>query len=76
MRGSSPQPLALGDSEITTIMQLARPLPPRQRAAFLEMVTAKLAECDASLGEGAIYHLCRELQRELFSPPLEAEPAD
>jgi hypothetical protein len=70
----SPAPLALSDSEISTIMALARPLPPVQRTAFLEMVAAKLRErCNGDVGDGVIYQLCRDLQRELFSPPLEAD---
>jgi hypothetical protein len=35
-------PLALTDSQLTTIMQLSRPLLPAQRIAFLEMLAAKL----------------------------------
>jgi hypothetical protein len=35
-------------------------------------VSAKL-QGRGELGDGAIYRLCRELQRELFSPPLATE---
>ena len=65
---STPPPLALSDEQITTVMQLARPLPPEQRVQFLEMVAARL-NGKRDVGDGAIYQLCRELQRELFSPP-------
>jgi hypothetical protein len=61
-------PLALSDSEIATIMQLARPLLPAQRVAFLEMLAARL-NGQRELGDGAIYRLCRELQRQYFRPP-------
>jgi hypothetical protein len=61
-------PLALSDSQLTTIFALARPLQPGQRAVFLEMLAAKL-NGQRELGDGAIYRLCRELQREYFSPP-------
>jgi hypothetical protein len=61
-------PLALSDSQITTVMGLARPLSPDQRSRFLEMLAAKLSG-QLELGDGAIYRLCRDLQRELFSPP-------
>ena len=37
----SPQPLALTDEQITTIMQLSRPLLPDQRTAFVELLAAK-----------------------------------
>ena len=60
-------PVALTDSQITTIMQLARALLPDQRARFLEMVAAKLARRSGDVGDGVIYRLCRELQRELLS---------
>lgn len=65
----SPQPLALSDSEITTIMGLARPLLPDQRIAFFEIIATKLRG-HRDLGDGAIYRLCRELQREMLIPPL------
>jgi hypothetical protein len=70
-----PAPLALTDAQITTIMALARPLLPDQRTAFLEMVAAKLRElCNGDVGDGVIYRLCRELQREFFDPPLSHAP--
>jgi hypothetical protein len=53
-------------------MQLARPLSPDQRAAFLEMVAAKL-NGRSSLGDGQLYRLCRELQKTVFVPPIEPE---
>jgi hypothetical protein len=61
-------PLALTDSQITAIMGLVRPLLPRQRTAFLEMLAAKL-NGRHEIGDGTIYLLCRELQREYFAPP-------
>jgi hypothetical protein len=61
-------PLALSDAQITTVMQLSRPLLPAQRVAFLEMLATKL-NGQRELGDGAIYRLCRELQREHFDPP-------
>jgi hypothetical protein len=65
------KPLALTDEQITTVMGLARPLLPDQRAAFLEMLATKL-NGQRDLGDGALYRLCRELQRELFDPPLQS----
>jgi hypothetical protein len=66
----SPRPIALTDSQITAVMQLSRPLTPDQRIAFVEMLTAKL-NGHHEIGDGMLYQLCRELQRELFSPPFE-----
>jgi hypothetical protein len=50
-------------------MGLSRPLLPAQRTAFLEMLAAKL-NGQRELGDGALYRLCRELQREVFDPPI------
>jgi hypothetical protein len=62
------RPLALSDAQIASIMALARPLSPDQRTAFLEMLAAKL-NGRRELGDGQLYQICRQLQRELFSPP-------
>jgi hypothetical protein len=61
-------PLALSDAQVSAIMAVSRPLSPDQRSRFLEMLAAKLTG-QRELGDGAIYRLCRELQREYFSPP-------
>jgi hypothetical protein len=66
-------PLALTDAQITCIMALARPLPPDQRTAFVELLGAKL-NGRREIGDGTLYQLCRDLQRELLIPPLETEP--
>ena len=63
-----PQPIALTDSQITTVMQLSRPLSPEQRSAFPEMLAGKL-NGQRDLGDGEVYRLCRELQRAHFDPP-------
>jgi hypothetical protein len=61
------QLIHLTDAQITTVMQLARPLAPHQRTAFLELLVSKLS--GREIGDGTLYRLCRELQREYFSPP-------
>lgn len=61
-------PLALTDAQIAAVMALARPLSPDQRSRFLELLAAKL-NGQRELGDGAIYRLCRELQRQYFEPP-------
>jgi hypothetical protein len=44
---------------------------PSQRTAFLEMLAAKLDGQRELLGDGAIYRLCRELQRQVLGAPIE-----
>jgi hypothetical protein len=61
-------PLALSDEQLTTIMQLSRPLQPAQRVAFFEMLVAKL-NGRGEIGDGQLFQICRELQRQYFSPP-------
>jgi len=61
----SPTPLALSDSQITAVMALARPLLPSQRTAFLELLAAKL-DGQREPGDGALYRICRELQRQVL----------
>jgi hypothetical protein len=60
--------LRLSDSEITTVMAMARPLPPGARGAFLEQVATRLAG-QHQLGDGLVSRTCRELVREHFDPP-------
>jgi hypothetical protein len=64
----TPELLRLSDEQITTVMQLTRPLTPHQRTAFLEMLAAKL-NGRREIGDGSLYQLLRELQRQHFSPP-------
>jgi hypothetical protein len=52
------QPIALSDAQLITIMGLVRPLQPRQRTAFLEMLAVKL-DGRRELGDGQLYRLCR-----------------
>jgi len=59
------QPLALSDSEVTTIFALARPLSPDQRDIFLQLVAQQL-NGRGEIGDGALFRLCRELQRQVF----------
>jgi len=67
---TSPTPLALSDSEITSIMAAARPLQPRDRDAFVREVAAVLA-VQPQLGDGIVGRICREIQRRYFDPPLD-----
>jgi hypothetical protein len=62
-------PLALTDAQITTVMQLSRPLLPAQRVAFVELLVARIND-RREIGE-----ICRELQRQVLgAPQLGHEP--
>jgi hypothetical protein len=56
-------------------MQLSRPLRPDQRTVFVELLIAKL-NGRREIGDGTLYQLCRELQRQLFSPPLDGRAGE
>jgi len=64
-----PSPIALTDEQLDQIMQLSRPLQPHQRAMFLEMLAAKLNGRRGEVGDGWLYQVLRELQRQHFSYP-------
>ena len=65
-----PTPLALTDAQITTIMQLSRPLQPAQRRIFVEMIAARL-NGHREVGDGQLYQILRALQREVLGMPIE-----
>jgi hypothetical protein len=64
----SPRPLALSDSELTTIMALARPLSPNDRDAFLQHVAVALAALPV-LGDGVVARTCREIFSQHWHAP-------
>jgi hypothetical protein len=66
---AAPSPLALTDAQITSIMQLARPLQPAQRRIFVEMIAARL-NGQREIGDGMLYQICRELQRQVLGAPV------
>ena len=49
-------------------MQLSRPLEPHQRSLFLETLATRL-NGQREPGDGSVFRLCRELQKEFFDPP-------
>jgi hypothetical protein len=55
----APPPLALSDSQLTTIMQLSRPLLPDQRVTFVELLATRL-NGHREIGDSALYQLCRD----------------
>jgi hypothetical protein len=66
---SSPsRPLALSDSEITTVMSAAAVLNVADRDAFLRGVAAALQQLP-ELGDGAVARVCREIQSRYWRAP-------
>jgi hypothetical protein len=68
MLAPSSRPLALSDSEITTIMRAARILAPADRDEFMRSV-AQVLQQQPELGDGIVSRVCREIQRLYWSPP-------
>jgi hypothetical protein len=66
-----PSPIALTDSQLSSIMGYAQPLQPADRIIFLELVAQRLRG-ERELGDGIVARVCRELQRELYDYPLKA----
>ena len=64
----SARPLALDDSQITTIMSAARILAPADRDEFMRQVAAVL-ERQPELGDGIVARVCREIQLRYWTPP-------
>jgi len=62
------QPLALTDSEITTVMSTARVLPVADRDDFLRQVATVLAT-QPVLGDGLVARVCREVQARYWRAP-------
>jgi hypothetical protein len=65
-------PLALSDSELTTIFAAARPLAVTARDPFLREVAERLAAMPER-GDGLVFQICREVQREHWNPPVGIE---
>jgi hypothetical protein len=69
-----PTPLQLNDEEMTILMNLAGPIAPAQRPAFLDPVAAELAAAALAGGIGATHRVAREIQRRYWDPPQVADP--
>jgi hypothetical protein len=55
------RPLSLSDSQLTTVMQLAGPLAPPDRSAFLAALAQRLQHEPQPLGDGTIHRAACEL---------------
>ena len=55
-------PISFSDSELAAVIEAARPIPPRDRDAFLRDVAAELAK-HPEIGPGVVDRVVREIQR-------------
>jgi hypothetical protein len=63
-------PLRLSDDELDAVFDAARPIDPDLRDPFLRAVAHALQQdCAGEIGPGTGARVCRELQRQFFSPP-------
>ena len=62
-------PLALTGTQMTAVLNAARPLSPSQRSAFLAALAIQFSG-RSEVGDGELGRALRELQREHFDPPL------
>jgi hypothetical protein len=65
-------PIALTDSEMEIIFAAARPLQVEDRDPFLQEVAERLSSFP-HLGDGLVFQICREVQREHWNPPAGIE---
>jgi hypothetical protein len=60
-------PLSFSAEEMDLLLELARPIEPAQRSAFLDAVAAAIA--GQASGPGLVHQLGRRIQREFWTPP-------
>jgi hypothetical protein len=65
-------PIALSDSELDIVFAAARPLAVQDRDPFLRDVAERLAALPER-GDGIVFQMCREVQREHWNPPVGIE---
>jgi hypothetical protein len=63
-----PSPISLTDSELTAIMDAARPLQPHDRDRFLRQIAEAIVAMPER-GDGAIHRAIRSVWREYFDVP-------
>jgi hypothetical protein len=59
--------ISLSDSELSAVMEAAKPLDPRLRSAFLNDVVTELAKYP-ELGPGIVHRVTAKLQRAHLAP--------
>jgi hypothetical protein len=63
-----PQPISLTDSELTAVMDAARPLVPRERDRFLRRIAEVICMLPER-GDGAVARAIRSVWREYYDVP-------
>jgi hypothetical protein len=72
LRGDMLMPIALTDSELDIIFSAARPLQVEDRDPFLQAIAERLAAIPER-GDGIVFQVCREIQRQHWTPPIGIE---
>jgi predicted DNA-binding transcriptional regulator YafY len=62
------QPISLTDSELTAVMDAARPLQPRDRDRFLRAVAQAIAELP-EIGPGSVHRAIASVWRQHYDAP-------
>jgi len=65
----TPQPLSLSDSQLSSIMDAARPLQVHQRDGFLRDIATELAALPV-IGDGALHRISMVQRRHFDAPDL------
>ena len=65
--------IVLTDAQQDAILNVARPLQPSERVAFMAALAELLAGRRLSLGDGELGRTLRDLQRQHFRPPTDEE---
>jgi DNA-directed RNA polymerase specialized sigma24 family protein len=68
------RPLGLTDAQIDIIQRAAKPLPPRDRSAFLQTIAELLS--GQELGDGVVARAAAAAQRRHRDPPDLSDAAD
>ena len=63
------KPLALTDSQYSTVYQACEPLAPADRDPFLRALAHALGGEPQPLGDGAVFRAVKLLQRQYWRPP-------
>jgi hypothetical protein len=66
---SATKPLALSDAQYLAVCHAVSPLAPMEQSALLLALAHRLRG-EAEIGDGMLFRVLRELQREIFRPPL------
>jgi hypothetical protein len=63
-----PAPISLTDSELSAVMDAAKPLAPRDRDKFLRCIAVAISAMPER-GDGSIHRAIRSVWREFFDAP-------